>query len=174
MPGYNVHLTTCGPRGVGELIKNEFDPGHEREFFAQSRKPRQSEFVQLTSWSSLQIYQFIIHVHQSIADSGPQLPHPWDFKAGNFKLCLNGQQKHATCFATLLQNKLNSDVSTFNTQVQTYQQPRDQKFLLIFLSIQFTTGSSKTHCEAPDCRSSKEKLSLLLIAPSCQHSLTRS
>ena len=45
------------------------------------------------------------------------------------------------------------------------------KFLLIFHSIQFTTGSSETHCETPACRSSKETLSLLLIATSC-HAFT--
>ena len=35
----------------------------------------------------------------------------------------NGQQKCATCFATLLQNELNSDVAHFTTHVQTCLQP---------------------------------------------------
>ena len=35
----------------------------------------------------------------------------------------NGQQKHATCFATLLQKELKSDVARFTTNVQTCQLP---------------------------------------------------
>ena len=32
MLGFNAHLTTCGPRGVVELIKYELYPGRERGF----------------------------------------------------------------------------------------------------------------------------------------------
>ena len=35
------------------------------------------------------------------------------------KLRQNGQQKRATCFETLLQNELNSDVARFTTHIQT-------------------------------------------------------
>ena len=34
-----------------------------------------------------------------------------------------GNKKHATCFPTLLQNELNSEVARFTTHVQTCQQP---------------------------------------------------
>ena len=34
-----------------------------------------------------------------------------------------GQQKRATCLATMLQNELNSDVGRFTTRVQTCKQP---------------------------------------------------
>ena len=35
------------------------------------------------------------------------------------KVWKNGQQKRATCLATLLQNQLNSDVARFTADVQT-------------------------------------------------------
>ena len=37
----------------------------------------------------------------------------------DLKIQLNGQQKRATCFVTLLQNELESDVARFTTHVQT-------------------------------------------------------
>ena len=43
--------------------------------------------------------------------------------SGFRKVPKNGQQKRATCFATLLQNELNSDVARFTIHVQTCQQP---------------------------------------------------
>ena len=37
----------------------------------------------------------------------------------DLKIQLNGQQKRATCFVTLLQNELERDVAHFTTHVQT-------------------------------------------------------
>ena len=37
----------------------------------------------------------------------------------DLKILLNGQQKRTTCFVTLLQNELESDVARFTTHVQT-------------------------------------------------------
>ena len=42
------------------------------------------------------------------------------FSVPTLKVLLNGQQKRATCLATLLQNELNSDVVRFTTHVQTF------------------------------------------------------